>query len=126
MNKESKNILIIDDSISIRNFIRGILEQSGYKIYEACDGEEGIELFKSMGNIDLVITDVYMPKKTGIEVVIELGKEYKNTKMIVLSDGGKYNFIDELGLCEAFGAICFMKKEFVKDSLVELVNRVLR
>ncbi|MBZ9634779.1 response regulator [Clostridium sp. FP1] len=125
MNKESKNILIIDDSISIRNFIRSILEQAGYRVYEACDGEEGIELFKSMGNVDLVITDVYMPKKTGIDVIIELGKDYKDTKIIVLSDGGKYNFSDELGLCESFGAICFMKKELVKDCLVELVNRVL-
>ncbi|WP_027624294.1 response regulator [Clostridium lundense] len=125
MNEEQKNILIIDDSISIRKFIRVLLEDENYKVYEASNGEEGIELFKKNGNIDLVITDVYMPKKTGIEVLIELEKEYKDTKIIVLSDGGKDNFSDELGICEDLGAIRFMKKDYVKDKLVCLVNKIL-
>jgi CheY-like chemotaxis protein len=126
MNKEQKNILVIDDAVSIRKFIKVMLEEANYKVYEAGDGEEGIELFRSLGNIDLVITDVYMPKKTGIEVILELERDYKDTKIIVLSDGGEYKFNNQLNLCESLGAICFMKKELVKEALVELVNRVLR
>ena len=125
MDERKKKILVTDDSASIRSFIRFILEEANYEVCEACNGEEGIEVYRKAGNIDLVITDVYMPKKTGIEVIIELQKEYKNTKIIVLSDGGEHNFNDELGLCESLGAVCFMKKDLIKDSLVELVKRVL-
>lgn len=124
MNGEQKNILVIDDSASIRSFIRMILEESNYKVYEACNGEEGIDVFKKSGNIDLIITDIYMPKKTGIEVIMELEKEYKDTKIIVLSDGGKYNFSNESGICEAFGATYFIKKDLIKERLVELVNEI--
>lgn len=119
-----KNILVIDDSVSVRKFIREILEEAGYKVYEAGDGEEGIEVFKSNGNIDLIITDIYMPKKSGLEVVIELKKEYKDLKIIVLSDGGKQNFSNELGICEALGATYFFKKDWVKDELIQLVSRI--
>lgn len=124
MNVEQKSILVIDDSASIRNFIRIILEEANYKVYEACDGEEGIEVYKKSGDIDLIITDIYMPKKTGLEVVVELEKEYKDAKIIVLSDGGKDNFSNESGVCEALGAIYFIKKDFIKDELVKLVKNI--
>lgn len=124
MKTKQKNILVIDDSVSVRHFIRGLLEEENYNVYEACDGAEGIEVYKKNGNIDLVITDIYMPKKSGLEVVIELEKDYKNVKIIVLSDGGKQNFSNELGVCEALGATYFLKKDWVKDELVKLVNRI--
>ncbi len=89
MSSSQKNILVIDDSAIIRSFVRNILEDANYKVYEACDGEEGIELYKKCGNIDLVMTDIYMPKKSGLEVVVELQKKYKGTKIIVFSDGGE-------------------------------------
>ncbi|ADK14413.1 MULTISPECIES: response regulator [Clostridium] len=119
-----KNILIIDDSLSVRQFIRKILEKANYKVYEAGDGEEGIKVFKESGNIDLVITDIYMPKKSGIEVLIELKKEYEDLKIIILSDGGEKDFSDENGICEDLGATYFFKKNWVKDELIELVNRI--
>ncbi|KAJ52983.1 two-component system chemotaxis response regulator CheY [Clostridium tetanomorphum] len=125
MSGEQKNILIIDDSASIRKFIRMLLEESNYKVYEASNGEEGIEVFKKNSNIDLIITDIYMPKKTGIEVLIELEKGYKGIKIIVLSDGGKENFNNELGICESLGAMYFMKKDDVKQKLLPLINEVL-
>ncbi|MCY6484159.1 response regulator [Clostridium aestuarii] len=124
MNTEEKYILVIDDSASIRKFIRIILEEANYKIYEACDGEEGINVYKESDNIDLVITDVYMPKKSGLQVVIELGRLNKDIKTIVLSDGGEKNFSNELEVCEALGATYFIKKDFVKDKLIKLVNEI--
>lgn len=119
-----KSILVIDDSTSVREFMKGILEEANYKVYEAGDGEEGIQIFKENENIDLVITDIYMPKKSGLEVVVELKKEYKDLKIIVLSDGGEQDFSDEHGVCEALGATYFFKKDWVKDELIELINRI--
>ncbi|AVQ37982.1 response regulator [Clostridium botulinum] len=122
MSSLQKNILVIDDSASIRGFVRNILEKANYKVYEACDGEEGIEVYKKCGNIDLVMTDIYMPKKSGLEVVVELQKKYKGTKIIVFSDGGKDNFTNESGVCEALGAAYFIRKDLIRDKLLDLVN----
>lgn len=125
MGEKKKNILVTDDSQSIRSFIRGLLEEANYNVVEASDGEEGIEVFKNSGNIDLIITDIYMPEKSGLELVVELREENKDLKIIVLSDGGKNNFSNELGVVEALGATHFLKKDLVKDQLIDLVNKVL-
>ena len=125
MNENQKNVLVVDDVASIRTFIRLILEDANYNVCEASNGEEGIEVYKKSGNIDLIITDIYMPKKSGLELVIELRKEYKDIDIIVLSDGGKNNFSNEFGICEALGAAYFMKKDLIKDELIKLVNKVL-
>lgn len=124
MNLEQKNILIIDDSATVRNFVTNILGQANYNVYAASNGEEGIELYKKLGNIDLVITDIYMPKKTGIEVIMELKVEHEDLKVIIFSDGGKENFSNDSGICEALGAAYFLKKDSVKDELVNLVDKI--
>ncbi|WP_160691916.1 response regulator [Clostridium sp. C2-6-12] len=125
MSGMKKKILVTDDSASIRSFIRGLLEEANYDIVEASDGEEGIKVFKKEGNIDLIVTDIYMPVKSGLELVVELKEEFRDLKVIVLSDGGTYNFSNELGVVEALGATHFMKKDLIKDKLVELVNKVI-
>lgn len=124
INQEKKNILLIDDSSSIRKFVRSMLEEANYNVYEACDGEDGIQKYRKAGNIDLVITDVYMPKKSGLEFVVELRKEDKDIKVIVLSDGGEKNFSNYLGVCEALGASFFIKKDLIKEKLIKLVQEM--
>lgn len=124
MNEKQKNILVVEDNSSVRKFIRLILEKANYNVYETCDGEEGIEIYKKLGNIDLVITDIYMPKKTGLELVVELREENKDIKVIVLSDGGESNFSNKLGVCEALGATHFIKKDMIIDELIKLVNKI--
>lgn len=124
MNEKQKNVLVVDDVASIRTFIRVILENANYNVCEAANGEEGIEIYKKSGNIDLIITDIYMPKKTGLELIVELREENKDIGIIVLSDGGKNNFSNELDVCEALGATYFIKKDLIKDGLLHLVDKV--
>ena len=124
MNEKQKNILVVEDNSSTRKFIRLILEKASYNVSEASNGEEGIEVYKKSGNIDLIITDIYMPKKSGLELVVELREEYKDINVIVISDGGKNNFSNELGVCEALGATYFIEKDLIIDELIELVNKV--
>ena len=123
MNEGKKNILVTDDSASIRSFIRGLLEEANYDVVEAGDGEEGIEVYKKTSNVDLIITDIYMPNKSGLELAVELKKLKKDLKIIVLTDGGKNNFSNELGVCEALGATYFMKKDLIKGELINLVDK---
>ncbi|AQR92832.1 response regulator [Clostridium saccharoperbutylacetonicum] len=125
MKKNEKNILVVDDMTSIRKFIRGTLEDYNYNVFEASNGEEGIKVFEKYGDIDLIITDIYMPIKSGLELVVDLREKHKNLKTIVLSDGGKNNFSNELGVVEALGATYFMKKDFIKDKLIGLVKDIL-
>jgi two-component system chemotaxis response regulator CheY len=124
MNEKQKNVLVVDDVSSVRKCIRLILEAANYNVYEASNGEEGIEVYKESGSIDLIITDIYMPIKTGLELVVEVRKENKDIKVIILSDGGKNNFSNELGVCEAIGATYFIKKDLIIDELIKLVNKV--
>jgi two-component system chemotaxis response regulator CheY len=124
MNEKQKNVLVVDDVASIRTFIRIILENANYNVCEAANGEEGIEIYKKLGNIDLIITDIYMPKKTGLELIVELREGNKDIGIIVLSDGGKNNFSNELDVCEALGATYFIKKDLIKDGLLHLVDKV--
>jgi len=65
-----------------------------------------------------------MPKKSGLELVVELREEYKDINVIVISDGGKNNFSNELGVCEALGATYFIEKDLIIDELIKLVNKV--
>jgi len=124
MNEEKKNILVVEDMGSIRILIRRILEKANYNVYEASNGEEGIEIYRKSGNIDLIITDIYMPKKSGLELVVELREEDKDINIIVVSDGGEKNFSNELGVCEALGATYFIEKDLIIDELIKLVNKV--
>ena len=126
MSTEDKKlgILVIDDVSSVRAFIKNILEDENYNVVEAENGAIGINLYKT-GNFDLVITDVYMPIRSGIEVVLELKRDYPNTKIIVLSDGGSEHFANNNEICEALGAAEFLSKAKIKTDLVTVVTRVL-
>ena len=124
MNENKKNILVVEDNVSIRNFVKVILEAANYNVFEASNGEEGIEVYKKLGNIDLIITDIYMPQKSGLELVVELREENKNIDIIVISDGGENKFSNELGVCEALGATYFMNKDSIIDELIKLVNKI--
>src|SRR5471030_1229770 len=124
MNEEKKNILVVEDMTSIRTFIRRILEKENYNVYEASNGEEGIEVYRKSGNIDLIITDIYMPQKGGLELVVELREEDKDINIIVISDGGENKFSNELDVCEALGATYFIEKDLIIDDLIKLVNKV--
>ena len=119
-----KNILIIDDSISIRSFIKLMLEDEKYNVVEAENGAIGIEKFRA-GNYDLVISDIYMPEKSGLEVVVTLKKDYPDIQIIILSDGGKENFTDYMSVCEALGATSFLSKSKIKDELLPLIKRLI-
>lgn len=60
MNERQKNILVVEDNSSVRKFIRLILENAHYNVSEASNGEEGLEIYKKLGDIDLLITDIYI------------------------------------------------------------------
>ena len=117
-------ILIIDDDSDFRRMLNRLLTQNGYEVIEARDGLEGVKNYGSQG-ADLVITDIFMPEKEGIETVTELNQLNPDVKIIVVSGGGQQydiSYIEnmvELGASEAF------VKPFDPEALLSSIKKLL-
>ena len=118
-------ILVIDDEIQVRTYIRKILEAEDHEVFEAANGEIGLKMYQE-NPVDLIITDIVMPEKEGIEIIIELKRECPDVKIIAIS-GGSGNFGSENYLCLAkeLGAAKTISKPFVSEELLKIVREVL-
>ncbi len=118
-------ILIIDDDLKIREVLRQILEHSGYDVMEASDGEEGIRLYRER-QPDLVIMDIVMPRKDGLETITDLRVEFPASKIIAISGGGRLDSKLYLELAEGFGANRLLAKPFGHEELLKAVKDLLK
>jgi CheY-like chemotaxis protein len=73
-----KRILVIDDDEQFRMMLRAMIEREGYEVAEAPDGEVGLNL-QTENKFDLIITDIIMPNKEGIALIMELKKDYPDS-----------------------------------------------
>jgi CheY-like chemotaxis protein len=119
-----KRILVIDDDVQVRELLRLVLEQAGYDVVEAGDGKEGVDLFHREPT-DLVITDIIMPEKEGIETIRELQRGYPEVKIIAISGGGRLSAEDCLESAECFGVHLTLAKPFEREELLDAVQDVL-
>jgi CheY-like chemotaxis protein len=117
-------ILLIDDDDSVRVMMRETLAHHGHTVIEACNGKEGLELF-SQANADLVITDIVMPEKEGLEVLMELRKKRPPVKIIAISGGGRQSTTDYLKMARLLGAATVLAKPFFNSALMTAVNELL-
>jgi len=118
-------ILLIDDDDQFRTLLRKMLEKAGYNdIEEANDGSVGVKLFRQHP-FDLVITDIIMPDKGGIETIIELTGDYPQLKIIAMSGGGRVGPQDYLETAKRLGASRTLAKPFNYSELVETVHELL-
>ncbi len=81
------HILIIDDEHQIRSMLRKVFESEGYIVTEASNGMEGLKCYYE-NPADLIITDILMPDKEGLETIMALKKENPDAKIIAMSSGG--------------------------------------
>ena len=82
-NREKKRILLVDDDDMLREITSLILRKYQFDVVEACNGFEAMQLFDK--NIDLVLTDIIMPKMDGIKLILELHKKSPNLKCIAIT-----------------------------------------
>src|SRR5690242_20512194 len=97
-------ILIIDDEQGIRRPLQILLERAGHEVMAASDGQEGLRLWRTFG-ADLVITDIMMPNKDGIETIVELRTLTPPVPVIAMSGGDISERLDLLGDARLLGAI---------------------
>ncbi len=118
-------ILIIDDNAELRKLLRQILEGEGYEVLEAADGIEGLEIYKDEPT-DLVITDLIMPEKEGIETIRELKMDFPDVKIIAMSGGGRIGPESYLDMAQKLGALQTLTKPLDRKELLEAVRYILK
>lgn len=118
-------ILIVDDEKYVQEKIIRTLSKNGYDVDAANDGCEALEILKKE-SYDLLILDIFMPKKGGIETLIELKQKFSNKKVIIISARAPDNFDAFNRLIDQFGIYCVLHKPFAKKVLLDAVNGALQ
>lgn len=117
-------ILVIDDDIEIRRLLRKLLKREGYQVFESSEGDEGIKRCCEQ-QIDLVITDLIMPGKEGIETIIQLKQDFPDVKIIAMSGGGQIKSEFYLECAEGFGAEHTFVKPIDRQKLLTAVKKLI-
>ena len=117
--------LVIDDDELVRETIVAILKSVNLDVIAASDGEEGLQLFES-DPTDLVITDILMPNKEGIETITELRARDSDVKILAISGGGQVAGQEHLKLAEKMGADRTLPKPFTPQQVITIVSELLQ
>ena len=122
----AKTIMVVDDSISIRQVVGIALKQAGYDVIEACDGNDALVRLNGLGGqkVNLIISDVNMPNMDGITFVRELKTRpaYKFTPVLMLTTESQE---DKKEQGKAAGARAWMVKPFKPDALLAAVQKLV-
>jgi CheY-like chemotaxis protein len=118
------DILIIDDDDAVRSTMRKLVERAGHSVREAGDGASGLELLRK-SRPDLIVTDLYMPGKEGIETILEVRASYPDLPILAVSSGGRMSPGVSLKDAEALGANATLAKPFSVEAFREVVDRLL-
>lgn len=118
-------ILVVDDEPAVRELLRQILEGAGHQVFEAANGKVAmVRLAKQPA--DLVIVDMLMPEKDGVEVIIEVKEQYPDLGIIAVSGGGRgLDAGFNLMVAQDFGAHRTLGKPFTRQQVLELVGEML-
>ena len=118
------HILVIEDDESVRSIVQLMLVQMGHTAEGAVNGIEGLEKARARP-FDLIITDLIMPEKEGIETIQELRKTHPELKIIAMSGGGRVGANDYLPLAKLLGASLTLRKPFDRGQLAAAIKEVL-
>jgi DNA-binding response OmpR family regulator len=117
-------ILVIDDDGLLRGALRVALEAAGHEVREAADGDAGLRLQREQG-AELVLVDIFMPGRDGLEVIRALRAERPQAKIVAMSGGGQTGQIEVLSAAAAFGASRTLLKPFEPRVLLKAIRELL-
>lgn len=125
MDKQLKlKIIVVEDSVSIREAIAFRLEASGYEVEKAENGLEALKKFDG-SKIDLLLTDFHMPEMNGVELIKNVRKleEYRTLPILVLTTENQKELILQ---ARQAGGTGWLSKPFSMDKLVQTIRRLIR
>ncbi|MFC1769991.1 response regulator [Nitrospirota bacterium] len=119
-----KTILIVDDSASMRQLVSFALEDAGYNVVQAVDGQDAMGKAES-ANVDMVITDLNMPNMDGIELIrgLRAKAKYKYTPIVMLTTESQNEKKSE---GREAGASGWIVKPFTPEQLIEVIKKFVR
>ena len=117
------SILVVDDEPGIRELLGMMLESAGHSV---CSAEDGIQAPKMMASqkFDIVITDLLMPERDGLEFITETRKKYPAVKIIAMSGGGHIARDSYLRIAKNFGAHFLLEKPFSQSGVLGAIEAV--
>ena len=117
-------ILIVDDDAGVRTILTTIFTTAGFNVVVASNGVDAIKAMET-SPCDVVITDIIMPDKEGVETIIELRRRWPDIRVIAISGGGRVDAGEFLELARRFGAHDTLRKPFKRADLLNAVASAL-
>lgn len=118
------SILIIDDDDSLCDALRRNLHKEGYTIMEASEGRGGLKQLER-SPVDLILLDMFMPDKDGLETIGELRRTHPGIRIIAMSGGGFNGTVDVLHVAKKLGVRRTLAKPFTREQLLDAVRAEL-
>ena len=115
-------ILVIDDESQIRSMISEMLADTPYEVVTAINGFEGVKVVHEHSDIEIIITDILMPEKEGIEVICEVKREFRHIKVLAISGGGVVDADSYLTVAKRLGADAVLPKPFTWEELLQALE----
>ena len=119
-----KNFLIVDDDPLIRRALIRVLEEVGCQVYSAKNGREALDVLQSV-TIDLILTDLYMPRMDGLAFIRELHQQGSTIPIILMTGGGTLNIPDSIHIARGFGIDSAISKPFSTAALFQTILKAL-
>lgn len=113
--------VVIDDDPQVRSLVAMMLKRAGYQVAQAKDGEEGTELCASL-DPDIIVTDIFMPRRDGIDVLRAAKTSVRQPRVVAISGGSPRLQVDFLQVAERFGADAVVQKPFTPSQLLQAVT----
>jgi len=117
-------ILVVDDEPDICDLLREILSLAGYDVLVAPDGDSAITLLRKQP-VELILTDIFMPGKEGIETIMELRRDFPSVKIVAMSGGGRTGQLHYLRDAVQLGALRTIFKPFGEEDVLRVVQEAL-
>jgi two-component system response regulator HydG len=118
---ETKNILLVDDHKSFRDSLAKVLNNEGYKVFAANDGEEALDILRQE-HINLILTDLKMPKMDGVELLRVAKTLHPEVEVILITGFGT---VDTAVTAMKDGAFDYIQKPFKPRDIIKLVRKAL-
>src|SRR6185295_16591665 len=117
VSRGTETVLVIEDDEAVRNSVRRVLTDQGYRVLTASDGREALALCRNhRGHLDLVLTDVIVPGRSGPELAREVCKESAGTRALFMSGHVDHALLKSDALIEAAN---FIRKPFLPEALAK-------
>lgn len=123
MTDSRAKVLVIDDDEAMRSMLVQMLHRLGYEVAAASNGRAGLDLVRASPP-DLVITDLLMPEKDGIETIMELRRLDPSLRVIAISGGGRFGSADYLHMARKLGAVATLEKPFEREQLKAVLEEL--